>query len=146
MNLHSQNDDIVSAIVDLQSSPVKEVDDWVLKQPQIETVLKGLHYNVMRISQSPRNKRELLEALKQACGFPDYFGFNWSALKDCLIDFHWREAKGYILLFEKPLELDSSNMNMFLDIVREVGAIWKSEDILFKVLLTNKSSSCQTSD
>lgn len=141
MNLHSQNYDIVSVIADLQSLPVMKVDDWVLKQPQIETALKDLHYNVMRISQSPSSKRELLEALKQTCGFPDYFGFNWSALKDCLVDFHWREAKGYILLFENPFELDSSNMNIFLDIVREVGAIWKGEDILFKVLLPNKRSS-----
>ena len=76
--------------------------------------------------------------MNRTCGFPDYFGFNWSALKDCLIDFHWREAKGYILLFDDPWELDSSDINIFLDIVREVGAIWEGEDILFKVLLPNK--------
>lgn len=138
MKLQSQNQVIISVITDLHSSPVMKVDDWVLKQPEIEMILADLHYSVMRISQSPRNKKELLEALNRTCGFPDYFGFNWSALKDCLIDFHWREAKGYILLFDDPWELDSSDINIFLDIVREVGAIWEGEDILFKVLLPNK--------
>ena len=49
-----------------------------------------------------RRKSELLKNIAQALGFPDWFGHNWDALEDCLSDLSWREAPGYVLLFEKP--------------------------------------------
>ncbi len=39
------------------------------------------------------NKNELLDELKKKLMFPEYFGFNWDALSDCLKDFHWIKEK-----------------------------------------------------
>jgi RNAse (barnase) inhibitor barstar len=46
------------------------------------------------------NKDTLLHALYQSCLFPAYFGFNWDALEDCLNDFSWLIAEGYVLVFQ----------------------------------------------
>ncbi|MFR9164902.1 MAG: barstar family protein [Dysgonomonas sp.] len=38
--------------------------------------------------------------------FPNYFGFNWNALLDCLRDFDWIEEKYIILIHDCPLNLE----------------------------------------
>lgn len=135
MDLQSQINDAILTITTLHSPLVVGVDDWVFTQPAIETTLNNLGYSVMRISQSPKDKNELLETVYQACQFPTYFGFNWDALKDCLADFHWQMAKGYILFFENPWKLDTSDLAVFLEAVRDAGMIWKHEGIVFKLLI-----------
>ena len=45
----------------------------------------------------------LLHAFYQNCEFPSYFGFNWNALDDCLCDFHWKPAIGYVLIYRNLL-------------------------------------------
>jgi hypothetical protein len=42
------------------------------------------------------NKEELLRQLFIKLRFPDYFGFNWDALYDCLRDFDWLEQENCI--------------------------------------------------
>lgn len=57
-----------------------------------------------------RNVDELMRKLYEELEFPDYFGYNWNALNDCLQDFSWLKEdyvffiiinKNYILLDEK---------------------------------------------
>lgn len=46
------------------------------------------------------NKNEMLEAIGKTLGFPDWFGYNWDALNDCLLDMAWRPAEGYVTLLD----------------------------------------------
>lgn len=57
-----------------------------------------------------RNVDELMRKLYEELEFPDYFGYNWNALNDCLQDFSWLKEdyvffiiinKNYLLLDEK---------------------------------------------
>ena len=44
------------------------------------------------------SKVELLAALAKGLQLPAHFGGNWDALEDCLTDFSWHQAAGYVLL------------------------------------------------
>ena len=39
-----------------------------------------------------------LEALGRGLGFPEWYGANLDALNDCLTDFSWNEAPGYVVI------------------------------------------------
>jgi len=59
--------------------------------------------------------------------FPDYFGHNWDALEECLIDLEWLPAKGYILLITdagRVLPDDEEEYETFLEILRDAGEAW----------------------
>jgi RNAse (barnase) inhibitor barstar len=42
----------------------------------------------------------LFDAIAKALKFPDWFGHNWDALADCLADFDWHPADGFVVLLE----------------------------------------------
>ena len=44
-----------------------------------------------------RSKKELLSVVSTCMEFPDYFGWNWDALHECLRDLSWKEGSGYLL-------------------------------------------------
>ncbi len=54
------------------------------------------------------DKDELLRRLAVSLQLPATFGHNWDALADCLRDFSWMPAWGYVLLFEHADDLRSS--------------------------------------
>ena len=44
------------------------------------------------------NLAAALEALGRGLGFPQWYGANLDALNDCLTDFSWNEAPGYVII------------------------------------------------
>lgn len=126
-------------ICGLQSPTIIEVEKRYLTEQQLQNEIANLGCFVTRIEQSPKDKKELLQSLDKACNFPDYFGFNWDALADCLADFHWKSAKGYVFIYEDPQKLNSLDLDTFLSIVQETGADWVREGIPFKLLVPKGS-------
>jgi RNAse (barnase) inhibitor barstar len=47
-----------------------------------------------------RNKEEMLTAVGKALRFPEWFGHNWDALADCLLDRGWLPAEGYVVILD----------------------------------------------
>ena len=71
----------------------------------------------------------LLTECARALDFPDYFGHNWDALEECLIDLEWLPAKGYILFITDAgyvLPDDEEEYETFLEILRDAGEAWGS--------------------
>ena len=69
----------------------------------------------------------LLTECARALDFPDYFGHNWDALEECLIDLEWLPAKGYVLLITDAggvLPDDEEEYETFLEILRDAGEAW----------------------
>jgi RNAse (barnase) inhibitor barstar len=46
------------------------------------------------------DKDDMLRAIGTAMAFPEWFGYNWDALLDCLADLGWRPAEGYVIILE----------------------------------------------
>jgi RNAse (barnase) inhibitor barstar len=58
-------------------------------------------YFVFRIDlAAATDKHAMLAAIGRAMHFPEWFGFNWDALLDCLADLGWRPAEGYVVILE----------------------------------------------
>ncbi len=63
----------------------------------------------------------------RALDFPDYFGHNWDALEECLADFEWLPAKGYILLITDAhavLPDDEDEYETLLEVLSDAGEAW----------------------
>jgi len=69
--------------------------------------------------------------------FPAWFGHNLDALKDCLTDFSWCEAAGYVLIIADAEALQAGDPEGF-DALNEVFAAaiaeWRSQDFPMWVL------------
>jgi Barstar (barnase inhibitor) len=66
--------------------------------------------------------------LLAALDFPDYFGRNWDAVYDCLTDFNWLPAAGYVLVldgFDKFATNEPEQWNIALKVLRDACAFWQ---------------------
>lgn len=75
-----------------------------------------------------KGKKNLLNALAAATGFPDEFGANWDALVDVLCDLSWRAAPGYVLLLKNAsstLGLSANDREIAQDIFDDTVVYWR---------------------
>lgn len=69
----------------------------------------------------------LFTEFARALDFPDYFGHNWDALEECLADFEWLPAKGYVLLITDAhavLPGDEDEYETLLEVLSDAGEAW----------------------
>lgn len=74
-----------------------------------------------------RTPSTLFGEFARALDFPDYFGHNWDALEECLADFEWLPAKGYILLItdaQAVLPDDEDEYETLLEVLSDAGEAW----------------------
>ena len=84
--------------------------------------------SVLRLPLGIKDKATLLSAYAEAGRFPEYFGYNWDALSDCLCDFSWVSQKRVIIVHSDiPLLKDSEELSLYLSILANAIRIWKSE-------------------
>jgi RNAse (barnase) inhibitor barstar len=84
----------------------------------------------------------LFHALDRSLEFPDYFGYNWNAVDECLSDMSWRPSQGYCLVFLNPNTLCQRDMQvfeLFLEVVKYASDCWSKEGIPFKLILPSLS-------
>lgn len=89
------------------------------------------------------NKAEFLQVSAKAMNFPDYFGENWDAFEDCLIDFSWCPASKYILLYTQPENFAINSPFQWAtakEILTEAVSYWQNTDTPLYVLFTTDSS------
>jgi RNAse (barnase) inhibitor barstar len=69
------------------------------------TGLRAPNWRLVRLTGRLRRKHDLLRAVASGLKFPDYFGWNWDALEECLCDLSWLDAPAGIVLLHKYLPL-----------------------------------------
>ncbi|MCF7830820.1 barstar family protein [Candidatus Gracilibacteria bacterium] len=103
------------------------IKDFNFFKTEKEIPKKSKDTFVVRLPVNIETKLELLQSLYKILQFPDYFGFNWDALIDCLGDFHWLKAKNLVLVHEdipfKNKEL--KELLVYLDILNITIEDWK---------------------
>jgi RNAse (barnase) inhibitor barstar len=77
------------------------------------------------------SKTALLEFLKEALRFPDYFGFNWDALNDCVADVAVGGEKFVLVHHDLPLEGEPAEQRVYLEIMGHAAAKSERLDLVF---------------
>lgn len=86
-------------------------------------------------------KQGFLKAIAGVFRFPDYFGENWDALADCLIDLAWCKSKGYVILIENAEGFTATSpqeMSTACNIMEDAASHWKEQGTPFFVVLAKK--------
>jgi RNAse (barnase) inhibitor barstar len=119
---------------------VEVITSSFLDEELLHNLVEALGYQLFRVNGIRiKSKGDLLNDLAQVMDFPDYFGYNWDALEECLRDFEWLPStKGYILLFTNPedfIKKAPSDCKTFLEIIFEVSRYWAFKHIRFLLIL-----------
>lgn len=72
------------------------------------------------IVEGVRSKADLLRSLSSQLSFPDWFGWNWDALHDCLRDLSWLQESGIVLQHGDVPALPIDELRAYLDILSDV--------------------------
>ena len=83
---------------------------------------------IAHMSINIKDEDELFADLKSKLKFPDYFGFNWNAVWDCLRDFHWINEKGIVLVYTGLPNLELPLLKIYLDLLINASEDWKTEE------------------
>jgi len=86
------------------------------------------------------NDKDLLTEISIVCKFPDYFGNNWNAMEDCLIDLEWLPAAGYQLIWRNASKLFLSSPEdflVFLDICKSASEFWQKQGKQFQLVIAD---------
>ena len=107
--------------------------------PALVDVATARKFAVYRVSLAGCSETsEVLARFQEELEFPDWFGGNWDALNDCLTDFSWRKAVGYLLVVEKPGEFRAAGDDDFdtlISILSDASASWSGLGVPFWAFL-----------
>ena len=85
-----------------------------------------------------RDKQSFLQKMAEVMKFPDYFGYNWDALEECITDLDWCPAARYILIYDYPeafSKVEPEEWKIAYDILRSAVEYWQGTDTPLEVLL-----------
>jgi RNAse (barnase) inhibitor barstar len=95
---------------------------------------------VVFISKDVKSEDELFEELYKKLNFPDYFGFNWNAVYDCLRDFHWIQNKGIVLIHTEIPQIEENDLKVYLEILKDAVQDWQTDEEHYLEVIFPKSS------
>lgn len=102
-----------------------------LKQAAEE--LKQAYFNVDL--KNAKNVPGFIRALKRDLDFPEWFGGNLDALHDCLTDFSWHPATGYVITLSgyEFLRGNPTSFAAFNSVMASAVEDWEARNIPFRV-------------
>jgi hypothetical protein len=100
----------------------------VYRSSQVQPVLDAVRGSALSFARialhDVADKRSLMQRIAATLGFPDWFGENWDALEDCLLDLSWCEANGHVLVFEGFQFLPAEEVGMLIDVLISAAEFW----------------------
>ncbi len=72
------------------------------------------------------SKAELLKAYNNGFELPPYFGFNWDALNDCLLDLSWIPQREIVIYHPNIPLLTNQDLAIYLDILSTAISTWNT--------------------
>ena len=87
------------------------------------------------------SKEDFLSTISKALNFPSYFGMNWDAFEECLTDFEWCVANGYVIVL-REIEAFSQNvpkeLTVAINIFKSAAKYWKTQKKPLFVIILDK--------
>ena len=84
------------------------------------------------------NDQLVFEQFDRGLRFPDYFGWNWDALADCLRDLGWLPADAYLIVVtnaDRLLADEPAARELLFRTLRTSASHWAQESVPFNVVL-----------
>lgn len=105
-----------------------------LPQGAIDALLQGAEAAdclVLRVDlRGAHDKAAMLDAIAKALRFPEWFGHNWDALNDCLVDMGWLPALGYMVILDHCDGIHAHAEDDFVTLMQlfqEVADTWRED-------------------
>lgn len=88
-----------------------------------------------------RNVPGFIKALKRDLHFPEWFGGNLDAVNDCLTDFSWRPAPGYVITLSgiDLLRANPTSFAAFNAVLASAVDAWQERGIPFRIFYLQDS-------
>lgn len=117
--------------------PLQPHGPWLLLTPDVEPVedlaapVRRAGGAVRRLNGlAMRDEAGLHAEVARSLGFPSYYGRNWSALEDCLVDLAWLPAPAYLLVVESAQDVlaeePDERVGLLGDLLVRVARFWSS--------------------
>ena len=98
-----------------------------LRRASFEAAAQKLHFPILTADISGhQNIESTLRKIGSALHFPIWFGANFDALFDCLVDPDWYPAKGHIVIFKGIDSLRSADPEDFTTLIEVIQAAAES--------------------
>jgi len=90
------------------------------------------HYIVYRADlRVARTRDQMLKIIGEGLELPAWYGANYDALMDCICDFNWIPAPGYVIILENCHNINTlapPEFNMLIDVFAVAAKNWREED------------------
>jgi RNAse (barnase) inhibitor barstar len=130
-----KNIDLQETLSNSSEKAVEIFSSNSLGKNQLFELMENLEYKYFQLNGLEiKSKNDLLSHLARVLMFPDYFGNNWDALEECLLDLGWIPANGYVLLFSHPENFVTNSLEdfkIFKEIITSASKYWSSQKIRF---------------
>lgn len=74
-------------------------------------------------------KQDLFAQYVRQLTLPDYFGWNWDALEECLRDLSWLEPGRAVIITHAGLPLRGRSRATYLSLLAEVANHWRGSQV-----------------
>ena len=83
-----------------------------------------------------------IRALQRDLAFPEWFGGNLDALNDCLSDFSWQPAPGYVIVLtgSTALRANPTSLAAFNEVLASAVDVWRARAIPFRVFYVDDAA------
>lgn len=85
-----------------------------------------------------RDREQMLDAIGKALRFPEWYGHNWDALADCLLDLGWLPAAGYVVILDRCDGIHGRAESEFvklMQVFQEAAETWREDGVPFWCLV-----------
>ena len=111
---------------------------------RLQNAARAASFAVFTVDLAPAGEKvRFLAECARDLRFPESFGGNWDALADCLQDFSWRPAPGYLIRFVNTAVLAAASPADYaaaIEILGDAAAYWKGRQKPFFVLIDGAES------
>lgn len=90
--------------------------------------LNTLDDYVVELPEEIATADQLLKAYDDLLHFPEYFGFNWNAMDECLRDLEWIQNRRIIIIHKSLPKIERSQVRIYLSILSDCMREWEKNE------------------